>query len=913
MSLFVSDSTVNPASRSISHLPENVPLSSPLGQARRYLQRGWQIIPIPAGRKQPVIKEWQNLRLTEDDLPAYFSDGPINFGVLLGDPSGGLVDIDLDAPEAVRLASFFLPPTGCIFGRASKPRSHWLYRTNPSLTTKKFQFSTPGSKRPTMLVEVRSTSCQTVIPPSIHPEGELVRFDADGEPADIEEVTLMRAVKRLAAASLLARYWSEGSRHDAALALAGGLIRSGWSQDEVGQFIQAVATAAEDPEVTDRVRAVHDTVVRLQSNEVCTGWPRLAELVGSDVVSQVQQWLGIAPGPSADVPDADLTRDQNHEALTASGRQDHDTRYEVRDGCIGIVMPDKSGNEYWQRFCNFVARITAEIVYDDGDGTAYRCFEVVGQLADGTKLETLHVSADEFSSMDWVLKEWGARAIIAAGRGNVDYLREAIQWLSAGFGVRRVFRHTGWQKQPEGWVYLHASGGIGPEEAVSSVRVELPDPVSRFILPPPPGDVALRERVRASLDLLHVAPDHITIPLLAAVYRAPLGDPNLTVFLTGPTGTGKTSLAALCQQHYGAEMNGNRLPAGWSSTANALEGLAFLVKDAVLVVDDYVPRGTSLDVARLGDKADRLIRGVANGQGRQRMRADGSLQPNRPTRSLIIGTGEGVPSGESLRARMLVLELQRSDVDWDRLSACQQHAAAGWYAEAMAAYIRWLSPRFETIRSHLPQDIQTIRQTVTAPHRRTADVIADVAVGWKYFLEFASSIGAIDGDQQSSLWQRAMQVFVQLARAQTDYQQEEDPVYRFFDLLRNALASGRAYIRGLSGASDYRWNPINSSSVCIGWTEKDDLYLDRHAAYTAAQEMAARMDRTGASSLMGKTSLWKRMHERGLLRSTELAGRGTLPVRRTIENERRTVLHLPKSVLLDDEIEVADAVPMVAR
>jgi hypothetical protein len=908
-------STGNHPIRSIPYRPQNHPTRSPLDQARNYLRRGWQIIPVPAGQKQPMLKGWQDLRLTEDDLEAHFSEGPINFGVLLGEPSGGLIDIDLDAPEAVQLAPYFLPSTDCIFGRASKPRSHWLYRTDPVVRTKKFQFADPSSKKTSMLVEVRSTGCQTVIPPSIHPEEEIIQFDRDGEPVNISGETLVRAVGRLAAASLLVRYWPEGSRHDAALALAGGLLRSGWSEDDVTSFIQAVATEAGDPEVTDRVRAVGDTAAKLRRNEPCTGWPRLAELLGTDVVSQVQRWLGVASDSPADVPDTDLTTVQHHEALIAPDGRTRDAPYQVRDGRIGMVIMDKSGNENWLPLCNFVARVTAEIVYDDGDGASYRYFEVAGELADGTKLETLYVSAAEFSSMDWVTPRWGVRAIIAAGHGNADHLREAIQWLSAGFDVRRVFRHIGWQKWPEGWVYLHAGGGIGPEEAVSSVSVELHDPVSRFLLPPPPDDATLRERVRASLDLLGVAPDRITIPLLAAVYRAPLGDPNLTLFLTGPTGTGKTSLATLCQQHYGAGMNGNRLPAGWSSTANALEGLAFLVKDAVLVIDDYVPHGTSLDVARLGDKADRLIRGVANGQGRQRMRADGSLQPNRPPRSLIIGTGEGVPPGQSLRARMLVLELQRSDVNWDHLWACQQHAAAGGYAEVMAAYIRWLSPRMETIRSHLPEEIQAIREGLVAPHRRTADMIAEVAVGWKYFLEFAESVEAIDADQRSALWQRAIRAFFRVAEAQLEHQQEEDPVSRFFDLLRNAIATGRASIRDLSGSGNGRWESFNVSSPCIGWVEKDNLYLDPDTAYTVAQEMALRMDRAGSGVQMGKRSLWKRLNERGLLKSTEQGSRGTLTVRHRIENERRSVLHLPISVLEDDgdRVEASNAVPVGTR
>src|SRR5919199_337965 len=79
-----------------------------------------------------------------------------------------------------------------------------------------------------------------------------------------------------------------------------------------------------------------------------------------------------------------------------------------------------------------------------------------------------------------------------------------------------------------------------------------------------------------------------------------------------PAGSGKTQLAALAQQHYGAGMDGLHLPAGWHSTANALEVMAFHAKDALLVVDDFAPTGSAVDIQRLHREADRLIRGQGN-------------------------------------------------------------------------------------------------------------------------------------------------------------------------------------------------------------------------------------------------------------------------------------------------------------
>ena len=124
-------------------------------------------------------------------------------------------------------------------------------------------------------------------------------------------------------------------------------------------------------------------------------------------------------------------------------------------------------------------------------------------------------------------------------------------------------------------------------------------------------------------------------------------------------------------------MSARNLPAGWSSTDNSLEGIAFFAKDSILVIDEFCPQGTATDIQRLHNKADRYLRGVGDGDGRDRMRADGSLRSPRPPRCLVLATGEEIPKGQSLRARLLVLELERGDIGTDNLSICQKEASAG--------------------------------------------------------------------------------------------------------------------------------------------------------------------------------------------------------------------------------------------
>jgi Bifunctional DNA primase/polymerase, N-terminal len=106
--------------------------------ARGYTKRGWSPIPVPADEKNPAMKGWQQLRITEANLNKHFNGARLNIGVLLGEPSGGLIDLDLDCDEAVKLAPKFLPDTAT-FGREHNPASHRLYRCAYTLPeTRKF-------------------------------------------------------------------------------------------------------------------------------------------------------------------------------------------------------------------------------------------------------------------------------------------------------------------------------------------------------------------------------------------------------------------------------------------------------------------------------------------------------------------------------------------------------------------------------------------------------------------------------------------------------------------------------------------------------------------------------------------------------------------------------------------------------
>lgn len=172
---------------------------------REYHARGWALVPVPSDQKGPTAPQWQTRQWEPDDFPP-----GCNIGLILGPRSGNVVDVDLDCVEALALADIYLPPTGAVFGRKSKPRSHWLY-VAPGAHKATFADPIDGE----MMVELRAAgkdggAHQTIIPPSIA-DGERRYWGNDGniEPSTISAAILRGRCTWLAIGCLVMRHVSE--------------------------------------------------------------------------------------------------------------------------------------------------------------------------------------------------------------------------------------------------------------------------------------------------------------------------------------------------------------------------------------------------------------------------------------------------------------------------------------------------------------------------------------------------------------------------------------------------------------------------------------------------------------------------------------------------------------------------------
>jgi hypothetical protein len=325
--------------------------------AARYIERGYTVVPVPAGSKNPGRDGWERLRITVEDVPRYFTNGQ-NIGIHVGEPSGWRVDVDLDVPEILKVAGRFLPPT-LTSGRASSPDSHWWY-VCPGVEHRTFKDM--GGET---ILELRSTGHHTLVWPSVHPSGEQVKWSEGGlEAQEISAGELTRACRELASAGLIARHLPPvkdkrtgvgGGRHDAALALAGFLLRRSLEEATVLKILRAAWDArgfagdqlARREAHKDLEALVSDTAHRISQGHPATGGRRLEELIPGLPRKLANYWgwggrLDDGELPKIVVNNRHL-REVTAEALSALAARNDPPELFVRAGRLVRVREDENG------------------------------------------------------------------------------------------------------------------------------------------------------------------------------------------------------------------------------------------------------------------------------------------------------------------------------------------------------------------------------------------------------------------------------------------------------------------------------------------------------------------------------------------------------------------------------------------
>lgn len=306
------------------------------------------------------------------------------------------------------------------------------------------------------------------------------------------------------------------------------------------------------------------------------------------------------------------------------------------------------------------------------------------------------------------------------------------------------------------------------------------------------------------------------------------------------------------------------------------------------------------------EKAGRIFRAQGNRSGRQRMRRDTSLLPAKLPRGLTLSTGEDVPRGRSVQARIFIVHMSMRSVNWDEVTRCQKDASAGLYEQALAGFIQWLSPRLRKLQAMMPSKIAELRRIAErrTHHRRTADIVASLMFGLFAFRAYAVDTAALTKAEGDELIDKGWRALKSVAAMQSAYQSASDPAGRFLELIGAALTRGTAHLANKRGgepkkpqAWGWRLKPGSIDYYClgqrIGWVVGESVYLDPEASFAVARRMALDM---GEEFAITRVMLHKSLRDRNFIATSD-PRRQEITVRRYLEGKRRRVLHMKARAL----------------
>lgn len=253
---------------------------------------GYRLIPLRDKQKRPLHDGWGENKYALEDLGQQIG--------LVIEP--GMVDVDLDWPELRTFISAMDLET-MAWGRQGKV-THLVYRAElPAPIT----FALPKVAGAPMLTgdhaytvcELRTSSSgeayQAMIPGSIHPDGDALHWCKEIVPQEYPADAIERAFGSYAAMAVIARFYpGHGRRDDFALALTGCMVRAGWSEDQIKDFMVFLCRAVGDDEIKMRSEKARRTLKQLEAGRKVAGIPKAAEIMGIPIewMQEIAVWLG---------------------------------------------------------------------------------------------------------------------------------------------------------------------------------------------------------------------------------------------------------------------------------------------------------------------------------------------------------------------------------------------------------------------------------------------------------------------------------------------------------------------------------------------------------------------------------------------------------------------------------------------
>ena len=559
----------------------------------------------------------------------------------------------------------------------------------------------------------------------------------------------------------------------------------------------------------------------------------------------------------------------------------------------------------WEHISNIIIEFEKDVIVDLGDGASIKNDSSVIdagrvdrsfilKVISENKQMKLKLSAGDYADdrrfYEILLKEIGPSVWIKPR--SVAYVKEAAVLLQPNVdGPPRevIYSHTGWRDGK----YLMPNGYIDKDgfHKEGELRVELPtNPayLRNYYLMPPVSEEIQKEALQSIReDLLKVFPYHITLPLLAHVFLAPLiglldQSWPYAMWIKGTTGHFKSTYTNMMMSFFGHFTGTTGSTESWQTTGNAIEKGGYYVKDCLYTIDDYKK------VSVTDKMVTTVMQNYGDRHGRGRLRADTSHQQTWYIRGLMISTGEDSPTGEaSVVARTLMLPITAKG-DSDRLTSARRFQKV--YPSIMSSYIQYLINLYPDIdQDELMPKLTSYAKEYNTSHNRVNMNLALNRFAWEIASKF---LGMED------LTPTYLQSLNKIAEVMGDMTKAETAAELYIEALESLLSSEQCYLETCGNTDSGGRIGGLGRATCIGFVDEEYVYLLGNPALAEVNKMRTQI--CGQPLKYSNRAIYDQLIEEDILVPKD----GICTFTKRLGDRTRRVIRLRKGALgLDEEAD----------
>lgn len=324
---------------------------------------------------------------------------------------------------------------------------------------------------------------------------------------------------------------------------------------------------------------------------------------------------------------------------------------------------------------NFTITIQEEIIMVNANSS--KSFsKYKAKVTVGTNIFEDIIPGEEFDQFSWVKRVSSGKAFLLGD--SADY-KLYIQYLISSSKAKKTYLYdrSGWVPLYNKHYYVTSTGPIGMKgTSITTADGKTFDYESELI----GKEEVYRHILNLMMNMCMDSEKSIVLELFThlGVLTTPFEQagfpPKFVMGLIGETNSRKTSMAIAVTQLF--NRNSSQSPElSFSSTIGGIETMLQTYSDAVLLVDDLMPANTARQQYDNINKLEFLVRAYGDRVSKKRMTDFNrtGLQDSYPIRGTCLVTGEYAEGVTSSMTRMVIIYLDRKQVNNELLSFHQSN------------------------------------------------------------------------------------------------------------------------------------------------------------------------------------------------------------------------------------------------